>query len=64
MKSPKHTHFWPIPGLCLDVGRPILKEWEYIMQLELQENKSYSILLKPKGISGAVIIRIEVEGTS
>jgi len=48
----------------LDVGRPILKEWEYIMQLELQENKSYSILLKPKGISGAVIIRIEVEGIS
>jgi len=34
------------------------------MQLELQENKSYSILLKPKCISGAVIIRIEIQGAS
>ncbi len=49
-----------IPGVDLDVGRPILQEWEYIMELELEGSKSLGILLKPKGLIGAVIVRITI----
>lgn len=51
----------PIPGVNLPIGRPILQEQDYWLRLFVRESKSYGILLRPEGNSGAIIIRIEID---
>lgn len=50
-----------VPGVNLAIGYPILREWEYKMKLFVEEGRNYGILLRPKGTSGAIVIRMEVE---
>lgn len=48
-------------GTRLPVGRPLLREFEYILQLIAREQKNFGVLLQPKGTHVAFIIRIEVD---
>lgn len=45
----------------LPVGKPILDESKYILNLSVREYRSYGILLHPRGSDGIIIIRFEVD---
>lgn len=49
-----------IPGMHLQVGRPLLHTSKYSLRLLLDEDKSYGILLRLPD-SGGIIIRIELD---
>lgn len=49
-----------IPGIGLNVGKPILDEKVYSVELKLRPKKDYMIMLRPGGGQGAILIRINV----
>lgn len=51
----------PAKGTSLPVGKPVLKESEYVLHLRIKEFESYGILLQPKGTDSMIIIRLEVD---
>ncbi len=50
-----------VPGVNLPIGRPFLQEWEYILRLAMREGRSYGIMLRPADITGAIVLRLEVD---
>jgi len=50
-----------VPGVNLPIGRPLLQEWEYILRLAMREGRSYGIMLRPPDITGAIVLRLEVD---
>ena len=50
-----------IPGLGLQVGRPILETHEYVLPLRVRARRNYGILLRPGGGHGAIFMRLFAE---
>jgi hypothetical protein len=50
-----------VPGVNLPIGRPLLQECEYVLRLAMREGRSYGIMLRPADITGAIVIRLEVD---
>jgi hypothetical protein len=47
-----------IPGLELQVGRPILETQQYVLGLRVRPRRNYGILLRPGDGHGAIFIRL------
>lgn len=51
----------PIDGVALPVGRPKLKEWEYVLRFNAVPQRGYGVLIRPQGTSGAMLVRVALQ---
>lgn len=48
----------PIDGVTLPIGKPKMKEWEYVLRFNVMPQRGYGVLIRPQGTTGAMLIRV------
>ena len=49
-----------IDGVSLPVGRPLMREWEYVTRFNVSPHQGYGVLIRPQGTTGAMLIRVAI----